>query len=287
MAVITVTDPISGDDILLVKGEVGKIYVDEIPAEKRVGYGKDKAWVPTHRISAVIDGQKVGLGMTDKPDNMGIKSAKDDTWTDFATGAVVTIKVTEGKPYNGKPQYNANLKSDVTINKAAPEGAKPAPAAQSSTPARKADPTELIAGNARNAASILVRRFGVDFNQAIEYCAQVAHNSKIEYSATDAKLTEFQVGVSVGEAIKIAAELAKNMEDMPDFITAYLADQVPHSLTAVKALKAGEFATPELPGTEKKPAKPARAPRASKPVPEPEQVQEVSPPADLDDDIPF
>ena len=286
MPIETTKDPRNPrKEITVASGVVSAIYFNEIPADKRKDYGKDgKSWIPTHRINLVVDGAKIGLGMTDK-DKLRVKDV-DGNYQDVVKGAEISVTVTRGDDYKGVPQYNA-YSSDVLVLTPAPQEA--AQESGGSAPKTKADPTEIVAGNARNAAAILVRRFGFDFNEAISYVAQVGHNAKVEYAATDSKLTSFQVGVSVGEALKVAAELATDAAAMPDYITAYLAEQVPHSLQSVRALpKDSEYVTPELPAEAGKPK--ATKPKATKPaakaqeaVKEPEVVEDD----DADSDIPF
>jgi hypothetical protein len=224
--------------------------------------------------------------MTDK-DKLRVKDV-DGEYQDVVKGTEVSVTVTRGEDYKNVPQYNA-YSSDILVLTPAPKEA--AQESGSSAPKQKADPTEIVAGNARNAAAILVRRFGYDFNEAISYVAQVGHNAKVEYAATDSKLTSFVVGVSVGEALKIAAELATDPAAMPDYITAYLAEQVPHSLQAVRAMpKDSEFVTPELPNEagKTKATKPKVTKPAAKVKDEPAPAKEPVPSlADMDDDIPF
>lgn len=278
MAITTVNDPRNPrKQITYANGIVSAIYFNEIPMDKRKDYGTDgKSWIPTHRINLVVDGVKVSLGQTDK-EKLTAKDS-DGNYHDVVKGTEVSIEVTRGDDYKGVPQYSAYTKH-LLVTAPAPVQAEPAKAAGNAAPARKADPIELIAGNARNTAAILVRRFGVDFNEGIAYAAQVSHNAKIDYADTDSKLTAFQVGVSVGEAVKIAAELAESMEAMPEYINAYLAEQVPHSLDVVKGIgDTKEYVTPILPskaGETKPKTKPKAAPKPKK--------EEVTPSADLSD----
>lgn len=287
MAVEKTKDPVTRKPITIVSGIVSAVYFN--PLKEVKDRGKDgKSWIPTHAIALVVDGAKVNLGMTDK-EKLRVKDV-DDQYQDVVKGAEVSIVVTEGEPYNGKPQYNA-YSSAVTVLTPAPESAeKPQGGKPDFTPKQKADPTELIAGNARNTAAILVRRFGVDFNQGISYAAQVAHNAKVEYAATDSKMTSYQVGVSVGEAVKVAAELAESLEAVPDYITAYLAEQVPYSLDVVRGLPNDkEYVTPELPGDapKEKPKATTKAKPAVKAKEASVESQEASQPDFDDSDIPF
>lgn len=288
MAITQEKDPRTNKPFLMAAGEVRAIYFNEIKPEHRKDYGKDgKSWIPTHRIVIQIDDDKIQAGMKDFPEDktpeLRVKDAENDkVYHTVAKGAKLSVVVKKGEPYKGVDQYTC-FTSDIIVTEPAPEVASSGGKA-SGEPRQKADPVELIAGNARNAAAIMVKRFGVDFDQGISYAAQVAHNAKIEY-AESSGLGAFQVGVSVGEAIKVAAELAESLEAIPDYITAYLANQVPHSLEVVKGMAGNkEFVTPELPSTESKPkaTKPRAAPKATKPKDEPKEE-----PAPMDDDIPF
>lgn len=277
MAIETIVDPRTKKKMILANGVVKAVYFNEIKAEHREDYGKDgKSWIPTHRISLQVDDNKIQAGMVAQEEGKELKlraksGENEKEWLDVVKGAEVSIEVREKGEYKGVKQYECFAKN-ILVTKAAPEGSQ----TQSQTPAQKADPIELIAGNARNTAAILVARFGVDFDEAISYAAAVAHNAKIEYAATNEKLSQYQIGVSVGEAIKVAAELVKEMADMPDYITDYLANRVPFSLAVVKDLKDNkEYVTPELPAEAGK-AKPAKPKEDTKPSLE-----------DLDDDIPF
>jgi len=282
MSIVTIVNERTDEEETLAKGTVKAVYFNEIKADQRKDYGKDgKSWIPTHRVTIVIDDDKISAGMYVQEEGKDLvlrAKDKEGNYQNVTKGAVVTVEVQKGKPYKGVDQYSC-FPNKILVR----EVSKEVPTqAGSQAPARKSDPTELIAGNARNTAAILVRRFGVDFNEAITYASQVSHNAKIEYAATDSKMTEYQVGVSVGEAVKIAAELATDMSSIPDYITAYLSDQVPHSLEVVKSMKGSqEFVTPELPSEAGK-AKPVKTKVAPKPKKEEPSL------ADLDDDsIPF
>ena len=286
MAIQKVKNPRGGKEMILANGVVRAVYFNEIKPEHRKDFGKDgKSWIPTHRVVVQVDDEKIGAGLAVKEDGKELvlrarMSDNDKEFADVVKGAEVSIEVQEDGEYKGVKQYKCFPKDILVVKKAETTSTGTA------APKQKADPTELIAGNARNTAAILVRRFGVDFNEAITYAAQVSHNAKVEYAATDSKLTSYQVGVSVGEAVKVAAELAQDMDSMPDYITAYLADQVPHSLSVVKGMAdEKEFVTPELPAEagKTKPAKPKAAPKPKK-----EEVKEDVPSVEDDDDtIPF
>jgi hypothetical protein len=290
MAIVTTKDPRTKKELILAEGVVKAVYFNEIKPEHKKDYGKDgKSWIPTHRVVVHVDDDKIGAGMYLQEEGKELKLRAKDAdgkHQDVVKGAEVSITVTRAEDYKGMAQYKC-FGTDIMVTKVAEQEAS---SGSGNAPKQKADPTEIVAGNARNAAAIMVRRFGYDFNEAITYVAQVGHNAKVEYAATDSKLTSFQVGVSVGEALKVAAELAADAAAMPDYITAYLAEQVPHSLQAIRALpKDSEFVTPELPNeagkaktSKPKATKPAAKAKEEAPVKEPEVAEEED-----SDQIPF
>ncbi len=306
MAIVEEVDRRTRRTTLLCEGTVTAVYVNKLSNVKTYTGQQGKSWTPTHSVNIVVDGDRVSMGLTDKPDNLRVKNA-DDKYVDFGKGLEITLPVEKGEEYNGKPQYTARL-SDVcvvggeaVVEQATKAKAASQPAAYSGKPK---DTTGIQVGHALNIAFDLIDYKGMKDALAV---AQDVHTLtlklKAEYAAEHPKMSEYDVGACVGHAVSNGAKFAKakgdtSVEQIEKAAKAILSQIVPAMDSYVRnGLKTQpeaqeapqeEEAVQDSPVEEAPVEKPTRAVKAKAPVKRtPKIVPPVEESEDFDDDIPF
>ncbi len=306
MAIVEEVDRRTKRTTLLCEGTVTAVYVNKLSNVKTYTGQQGKSWTPTHSVNIVVDGDRVSMGLTDKPDNLRVKNA-DDKYVDFGKGLEITLPVEKGEEYNGKPQYTARL-SDVcvvggeaVVEQATKAKAASQPAAYSGKPK---DTTGIQVGHALNIAFDLIDYKGMKDALAV---AQDVHTLtlklKAEYAAEHPKMSEYDVGACVGHAVSNGAKFAKakgdtSVEQIEKAAKAILSQIVPAMDSYVRnGLKTQpeaqeapqeEEAVQDSPVEEAPVEKPTRAVKAKAPVKRtPKIVPPVEESEDFDDDIPF
>lgn len=255
-------DPRTKKEIVLVEGKITGIYFNELKTIKT--YAND--WTPTHSVNMVVDGDKVGLGLTDKE----VLSAKDadDAWHDLVKGVEVSIEVVEGE-YNGKPQYNATTKDVLVVDAS---GAETVQQAQNTTPKQtyaKKDFTGVYVGHSVNMAFNLLAGEAVDNADGVielaKKCHDLTQSLKKEYAEKNPDMSDYDLGAMVGQSVLSAS----NVTDF-DSLEAVARDTLDKIVPQVSAYVKG--------GSEEKPQaapKKAVAKKAvAKKAPVKEEVQE-------------
>lgn len=284
MAISKVENPATGEEITVIKGVVERVMFKEAVNDK---FGA------THRASVLIDGDWVG--------NISIKTkegydpqirfnngnnAKPD-WQTLDVGDEVRLVVTENV-YNDKVYYNSGTSKIKLVKKG--EGAAKANPPQQRTPQGsqnasggfKKDNHEVVAGNARTAAFAFLK--GVpyenvsDVNDLVQKFARYSDKKRKQYKEEHPELDDFQVGVSVGQAVVLAAPLAKDFDALDVIVDDILGSVIPYSVGVVKGIASGEL-------SEEQPKQQAKPAQKAKPQPKP---VEQEPEDDFEDqDLPF
>lgn len=290
---------IRGKEMILIEGKVDGFYINPIKPEHIKTYaGKNGDWTPTHRYNLIVDKQAISLGMGDKDgvspkQNIRAKD-NDDNYHTLVKGLIVSVEVEELEPYNGKPQFRSAVNKVVIMDASGAE-APPAPAAQGAAPApyKPKDTTGVEVGHAVNAAIDYLQVSGGDLgNDNIVSVAAVMHNVTVKLKAEVAKAnpdkSEYDVGASVGHAVRNAARLNPegDLETSLEALARDLLDNV--SAKVEEFVKSGKGVGKPAKRTPA-PTKAAGTRKVSKPAPEPVE-QEAGMPEfeDMDDDqIPF
>lgn len=281
-----VEDPTTGDTIHVAKGKIERLLFKEIDG------GADR-FGNTHKASIAIGGEwinqisiKVNEGFEPQLRiNAGTRQSPD--WVNIEQGDDVRITVTPNE-YNGKTYYNSQVSKIKLVKKG--DGGKQQTSQQSlgnqgaaKAPYTKKDNTQVVAGNARTAAFELHRFdevFDVEaINATIAELVVYSDNKRKEYASSNPDLDDFQVGVSVGQAVVLAAQTVESVEELDAVVNVILDEIIPFSVEQVKSVSA------------EKPKAPAKAVKTTKPAAKvtTRKAQEVQAAEDLgiDDDIPF
>lgn len=223
----------------------------------------------------------------------------DESWVGFGGGKREVFTIKEGKGYyDVKPgdtiflkyeddgKYKNAKKGDLTVIEKAPEASQneqkkgntqnknqAQPQQQPQKPYKK-DNSGVEAGNARTSAFNFFKGKLPDaktIEETIIFFAEYGKKTKEEYAKKFPDLTEYEVGVSVGQALTTAASFVKTLDEVDNFVQNYLNYTVPFSLKVVK----GEISqTVETKVEDKK--------EETKKI-----EDEVNSNLDWDDDIPF
>lgn len=278
MAVVEQKDPRSRKTFLEAAGFIKGAYLNEIPEAQRKTYPGEKGqvWAPTHRINLVIGEDRISLGLFEQTDKKKTPRAKDTegNYHDLAVGAEVSVVVTRGDDYNGKPQYSARL-NDVLIVTPAPVKDSGGGAAKEYKPK---DMTGVRVGHAVNAA---INTLGLAKPEELIEAAKEVHDltEKLvaEYKEKNPKMSEYDLGASVGQAILSASRFVDSVQEIEAYARATLDVVAPAITEYIKGAK--EDAPAPAPAPAAKPKGKAKAAPAPAPA--------ASGFDDMDDDIPF
>lgn len=240
MAIKTVTNPVDDSEMTLVEGVIEQLSVKELTNDKfdnthKFGIRIGDDWVNNVNVKTK-EGMQPQIRI-----NTGSKVSPK--WESVDVGDTVRIIVTPSE-YNGKTYYNSATSKIKLLEKgqgapAQQSTGKPQPTGGSSNTYAKKDDTPIVAGNARTAASAWMARFdGVDMKETIKFFAEVSHKARIAVKSDNPDMSDFEVGVAVGQGTVIAAQLCDGLEEVFDFILEFVNDVVPYSVDVVKALNA-------------------------------------------------
>ena len=231
MAIQTVTNPVDGSEVTLAKGVIEKI----IYREKTNQFGQ------THQASCLIEGDWINVSLKTKEGrepgirtNLSKNPSKPD-WVDVNEGDEVNV-VVKVNEWNGKNYYNTTPTKFNILKKG--EGGSKQQA--SSTPKKVSGGKRndgVVAGNARTAAFNFCkgeRKSVNEMKQLISWFVEYSDNKRKEYKAAHPDMDDFEVGVSCGQAVVSAAEIAKTLDEVDGIVNEFLNELIPHSLEAVK-----------------------------------------------------
>lgn len=237
MAIENIVDPRTRKNITLITGKIEGMYFNELKEIKTYTSGK-APWTPTHSINIVVDGTRIGMGLSDKQEI----NSKDveGKYHKLARGMEVSVEVSQITQWQGKDQYNskASLITVIDISEAEAPSTGNANAGGNKT-FKKRDNKGVIAGNARTAATNWAAKEGGSIEQYLGTFAKLAHDKRASYAASNTNLDDFEVGVTVGQAVIAASQLAKGVSSLDAFVDHYLNTVVPDSLTIIENLQAG------------------------------------------------
>lgn len=302
MAITKHVDPKTRKPFLMAEGTVTGAYVNDIKEVKTYS-GPNGPWTPTKRLSIVVDGTRIDLGMSEK-DKIRAKDV-DDNYQDVVKGVEVSVVVEENGEYQGKTQYKAKTSGitvlDISKAEAPTKAGAPAAGGQAGgqTSFKPKDMTGVRVGHAINGALNYVLSNGIDYDMpGLVDIAKVVDaatdNVRATYAADNPGMSDYDVGAASGHAVLNACRMvgeADNLQVLQDEIitlaNALLSEVVP---TISEHIKEGAKA-PAPKATKVVPAK--KAATRAKPLPKPAvdeapDLQEPDRFADMDDDpIPF
>lgn len=273
MAVQRNQDPITGEEIIVVRGTLDGIYFNKLKTVRTYANG----WTPTHSITAIVEGVRVNLQLTDKEEvNARDRSGNYHT---LARGMEVAIKAEEDNYTNRQgvevEQYKSSAK-DVTVLDVS--GAVKEPQGGSKTAGNfKRDNSGVIAGNGFNAAKAFLG--GVmqekDMIEAAKELIKIGEDIRAWLKEQDESLDEYTIGARAGMALIAACEMSEEYSEVEENAKWILSEVLPEITEYAKEVESGVGSDSPAKKVVKKPAK-----RTTKPAPE-------KPIAELDDDIPF
>lgn len=290
MSIVVSEDVVNGGDITMVVGVVDQISFKEIPG------GADR-FGNTHRAGVRIGDDwvnniniKVKEGF-DPQVRFNAGNQADPDWQNLEVGDDVKLVVTPNE-YNGKTYYNGAVSKIRLVKKGsgAPAQAKPAGGQKQGDTFQKKDFTGVEVGHAINAALNFMEDVDFDNSGEIVETAKLFHTLTVKmkeaHAKANPKMSDYDVGASVGHAVLNASKLAGDMESVETFAQAILDNVVNPVFDFVReSAKKEEKPKPAAKAATKRASKTATKPKAE-PAPEPEQP--ASPNFDdMDDDIPF
>lgn len=291
MAIEQLKDPRTKKPYLAASGTVGAVFYNEVKTLK--SYPNEKtgvAWTPTHSITVVVDGDRINLGLFEKTDKRPLQRCKDenDNYHDLAKGAEVNIVVTEGEPYNGKPQYSARS-GDVLILTPAPAQAANAPTSgAAAAPYQKKDMTGVKVGHAINVAiNVLGLATAEELIEAAKAANDLTEKLRAEWKEKNPSLSDYDLGAMVGQAVLSASSYVESVDTIEEYARQTLEVVAPAVTEYIKAQS--EPAKPKAPAVKTPAKKTTKAPaKAPAKVVEPETTGGASSGFDdMDEDIPF
>lgn len=211
-------DPKTRKPYLLAVGKVTGAYVNDIKEVKTYS-GPNGAWTPTKRLSIVVDGVRIDLGMSEK-DSIRAKDL-EDKYHDVTKGVEVSVVIEENGEYQGKKQYKAKT-SAITILDVS--GAEASGSQQArSTPAQSQqfkpkDMSGVEAGQSLNGAMNFILTYGLEpSNENIVNYGKMVHRATVKvktaYKEANPSVPEYDAGARCGLAVLTACKLVGVEQD--------------------------------------------------------------------------
>lgn len=228
-------DPRTKKEITFVEGKVEKIYVNPVKEIKTYA-GPNGPWTPTHIINFVVDGIRIGLGLTDKTEVRG--KTEDDKYHDVTEGSTVTVEISKIGEYKGKPTYETKP-SLIFINDLAPASAAPARGAGNTEGRDKEENPGMLRNHANNAAGYFMAARGMaykfeTYNEIAEAMHRITTELKAEYTKTNPfGFSRYEIGNAAGGAVLNAAKLATKIENVKALAADLLEKNVPYMQAVV------------------------------------------------------
>lgn len=287
--IIRTEDPATGEEIVIVKGVVEAIKIDEIQNDR---YGN------THRASIKVGDTWVGMiNLRTKEGfepsvriNTGNRASPN--WQQLDQGDEVRVVVKENE-YNGRIYYNSGV-SKITLVKKGEGGGKEQSSRGSQKPstAFKRDNSGVVAGNGFNAAKAFLagqEHSNEEFIETAIKLVDIGQEIREELKKERPDLDEYSIGAQSGMALIAACEWTDDIAEVKDLSKEILSDILPAITEHVKSVQDPQ----EKPkAVAKKAVKKATKKASAKKEATPENVDDEDIPVeayegDLDDDIPF
>lgn len=288
MAIEQLKDPRTKKPYLAASGVIDGVFYNELKTLKSYTGDKGTVWTPTHSVTAVVAGDRIQLGLfekTDKKPGLRCKDAEDN-YHDLVKGAEVSIVVTEGEPYNGKPQYSARG-GDVLILTPAPAQAAASAGGPSAAPYQKKDMTGVKVGHAINVAiNVLGLATAEELIEAAKAANDLTEKLRAEWKEKNPSLSDYDLGAMVGQAVLSASSYVESVDTIEEYARQTLEVVAPAVTEYIKAQSAP--AKPKAPAV-KTPAKKATKAPAKAPAKVTAGDSQDNPSGfdDMDDSIPF
>jgi hypothetical protein len=293
MAIENHTDPKTRKPYMLAVGKVTAAYVNDIKEPKTYTGLKGEAWTPTKRLSIVVDGTRIDLGMSEK-DQIRAKDL-EEKYQDVVKGVEVSVVIEENGEYKGVKQYRAKT-SGITVldvsGAEAPSASKPSGgsaggAAQSFKPK---DMTGVEAGQSLNGAMNFLLTYGVDpTNENIVEYGKKVHQATVQvkaiYKELNPSVPEYDAGARCGLAVLTACKLVGTEQDFESGVINIAQDilaNVLEPITQYVKSPAGTQTTPKVSRVVPKKPLATKAKPVIKEVP-----PEIDEPPEEDEDAPF
>lgn len=211
-----VENPVTGDMILLCKGEVTGVFLNEIPEDKQRTYKGSKpgsTFTPKFRPVIVIGETRLSLGQRENDRIQGKKKGGGDKdYVPVTRGAEVSC-IVEKTEYNGKTYYNT-APSKITVIKQGEDtpqgGGGQSNTKQGSGGYSPRDNSGMEAGHCINAAYCLLNYKVSDNEEVVEFAKKlhdITASLKKTYKESHPNMSDYDVGASVGHAVLNACRI--------------------------------------------------------------------------------
>lgn len=234
MAVEVFKDPRTRKEVTFVSGKIEGVFFNKLKNVETYS-GPNGPWTPTHTVNVIVDGTRIGFGLTDK-DVINSKDV-DGEYHSLSKGMEVSVEITEIGEYNGKPQYKSKA-SKVTVLDATADTQQQKPSGSSQKPSGgfKKDMSGVHTGHAINVAINVLS--DLEDAEAIVAAAKEAHTLtqrlKKEYAEKNPNMSEYDVGASVGQAVLSASHYVEVVGDIEGYARRTLDFIVPEVMAFVK-----------------------------------------------------
>lgn len=283
MALEVLKDPRDGSEFTMISGVVDQIFIKEI------ANGADK-YGNTHRAGVRIGDHWVNnVNIKTKEGNepqvrFNAGTQAEPNWTTLEVGDDVRMEVNPNE-WNGKISYNGAVSKIILVKKGAGGGSKPQAPQGGQVAQQKRDFTGVEVGHAINAALNFMENVDFENTRDIVDVAKQFHDLTVKmkdaHAKANPKMSDYDVGASVGHAILNASKLAGDMESVEAFAQKIL-DEVVNPV--FEHVRGGAEKPKPAAKTAKKTAAKKTATKKVEHEPEP---QEPDVDEDEDDSIPF
>lgn len=229
-------DPRTRKDVMFVVGKIEGVYFNPLKNVKTYA-GPNGDWTPTHTINVVIDGDKVGFGLTDK-ETINAKDA-DGNYHELKKGIEVSVEITEVSEYKGKPQYSSKASKVTVLDASGAVEQQATGGQQKASNSFKKDMSGVVAGNGFNAAKALLGTYedGEDFVKTAISLVEIGQKIRKQLKDSRADLDEYSIGAQSGMALIAACEVAEDISEVEDIANAILNDTLPKITEYVKEME--------------------------------------------------
>lgn len=288
MALEVLKDPRDGSEFTMISGVVDQIFIKEI------ANGADK-YGNTHRAGVRIGDHWVNnVNIKTKEGNepqvrFNAGTQADPKWTTLEVGDDVRMEVNPNE-WNGKISYNGAVSKIVLVKKGAGGGSKPQAPQGGQVAQQKRDFTGVEVGHAINAALNFMENVDFSKPEDIVEVAKKFHTLTVQMKKAHAdanpKMTDYDVGASVGHAVLNASKLSADFESVEEIAKAILNGVVDPVFDFVRA-GSKEVEKPKTAAKTAKKTAAKKTVQTKQPDPDPTPDDDYNPTDDDDDSIPF
>lgn len=242
MAINVTTDPRTRKQMILVDGKIEGVFFNELKNPKTYTGPKGQPWTPTHSLNIVVDGTRIGFGLTDK-DKINAKDV-DGNFHQLQKGVEISAEVEENGEYKGIKQYQSKASKVVVLDASgAVEQQAPKPQTGGSQSFSKGDKPGISVGHALNGAMIFYKDNPPSEEDLVKVAHKV-HDVTVEvkkwYKENNPKMNEYDVGAASGNAVLNALKLGVAMDEVEQKAKDFLVSVVPQVMNYVVGEKKAE-----------------------------------------------